>query len=142
MAGRLFLNGKTVQRTIGLHVKALASSLKVVVLQPSAKSGVHEIILFGSQQHRHPDQAAQILLQVNQVVWDALCVWEAQWAESKLAVVSRLTATEFAAMFLASRNGATSSTAPKSLIKVANSFQSDVIKNILKFYTEYRKRGP
>ena len=70
MAGRLFLNGKTVQRTIGLHVKALASSLKVVVLQPSAKSGVHEIILFGGQQHRHPDQvdAAQILLQVNQVV--------------------------------------------------------------------------
>ena len=54
MVVRCFLKTGGRWRGCDLHVKTLASSLKVVVLQqPSAKSGVHSILWPGVQEHRH-----------------------------------------------------------------------------------------
>ena len=123
-------NGQQRMERMDLPVKALASSRKAVVLQPSAKSGVHSkfsdlvasstATLSRWMLHR---LTPQTLLQADLVV-DALKVWEAQWSESKLSVVSRLTATEFAAMFLASRSVLDSIHTVQSLIKVTILFHS------------------
>lgn len=60
-----------------------------------------------------------------ELVVNALKVWEFQWGDSKLEVVSKLTQPEFNAMFLATRTVLDSISTVQSLIKVLKIEQFD-----------------
>lgn len=103
-----------------------------MVLQPSAKSGIHskfpDLVASNTQTLArwmlHILKPQNLLLPQVESVVEALRLWEAQWAESKLGVVSRLTGPEFAAMFLASRTVLDNIHTVQSLIKVTKFIDS------------------
>jgi hypothetical protein len=113
-------------KRIDLYVKSLASALKAVILQPSAKSGIHSKFsdLVASNTNilarwmLHVLQPTDLLKPEVQLVVNALKVWEFQWGDSKLEIVSKLTRPEFNAMFLATRTVLDNISTVQSLIKV------------------------
>lgn len=122
---KVFSENRSIER-IDLYVKSLASALKAVILQPSAKSGIHSKFseLVASNTHilarwmLHVLQPTNLLKPEVELVVNALKVWEIQWGESKLEVVGKLTGPEFNAMFLATRTVLDSISTVQSLIKV------------------------
>lgn len=123
---QVFNERKNIAR-IDLYVKSLATSLKAVVLQPSAKSGIHSKFadLVGSNTNilarwmLHCLKAKDLLKPEVQVIVNALKLWEYQWAESRLGVVSRLTVQEFTDMFLGTKTVLENIQTVQGLIKVS-----------------------
>lgn len=82
-----------------------------VVLQPSSKSGIHS--KFTDLVTSNTDVLARWVLHITQpkdllkphveIIVATLKLWEAQWAESNLEVVKKLTVQEFSDMFLGTR---------------------------------------
>ena len=122
---QVFTEKKSIER-VDVYVKSLACSLKSVVLQPSSKSGIHSKFsdLISNNTNALARWTLHVLTPENllkpkvEVIMNALRVWEAQWSESKLRVVSKLTAQEFSDMFLGTRTVLQSIQTVQGLIKV------------------------
>lgn len=109
-----------------MYVRSLATSLKAVLLQPSSKSGIHS--KFADLVNSNSNTLARWILhsltpkdltqgEVDDII-RVLKLWEEEWAESKLGVVSKLTIQEFSDMFLGTRTVLDSVQTVQSIIKV------------------------